>query len=93
VIYPPTGKTALILGATGATGKHLLRQLLASPEYTRVGEFGRRVTAAQDLPADHSKLEQHPLDFEKLSTTDDQGLKAGKWDVVFVTYVKLYLNN
>lgn len=35
--------SVLVLGATGAVGKHILSGLLASPEYTRVGEFGRRV--------------------------------------------------
>jgi hypothetical protein len=76
--YP--GKSALIIGATGATGQHLLRYLLSSPEYTRVAEFGRRLTSTSD-----PKLEQHTLDFEKLGA-DDQGLKAGRWDVVFLTY-------
>jgi oxidoreductase len=74
------GKSALIIGATGATGQHLLRYLLSSPEYTRVTEFGRRLTSTSD-----PKLEQHTLDFEKLGA-DDQGLKAGRWDVVFLTY-------
>jgi len=42
--------SALVLGATGAVGKHILSGLLASPEYTRVGEFGRRVTAVESPP-------------------------------------------
>jgi hypothetical protein len=78
------GKSALILGSTGATGKHVLKEVLASPEYTRVGEFGRRVTSEKDLPADHAKLEQHTIDFDKLTAGGDEGLKAGKWDVVII---------
>ncbi|KAJ6624715.1 hypothetical protein B0H10DRAFT_2430762 [Mycena sp. CBHHK59/15] len=31
------GQTALILGATGQVGGHLLKELLASPHFTRVG--------------------------------------------------------
>ncbi|KAI0792864.1 hypothetical protein C8Q75DRAFT_731445 [Abortiporus biennis] len=75
-------KSALILGATGATGRHLLRELLQSPNFTRVGEYGRKVTSAADITAGKEKLEQRVIDFEQL---DQAGLKDGKWDVVFIT--------
>jgi oxidoreductase len=78
-----TGKSALLLGGTGAVGKKLLAELLASDEWTRVGEYGRRVTApSADADAAPSKLEQKTIDFEAL---DGAGLKDGRWDVVFVT--------
>lgn len=79
-------KSALIIGATGATGKHLLKELLASNDYSRVGEYGRRVTPADQLggASTGSKLEQKVVDFEKIG---EAGLKEGKWDVVFITYV------
>ncbi|KIJ65452.1 hypothetical protein HYDPIDRAFT_110522 [Hydnomerulius pinastri MD-312] len=78
------GKSALLLGATGATGKKLLGELLASNEWTRVGEYGRRVTEQTDLPSGQKpgKLEQKTIDFENL---DAARLKDGRWDVVFVT--------
>lgn len=80
-----TGKSALLIGATGAVGKHVLRELLASKEFTRVGEYGRRVTPKEQFSGiDSSKLEQKTINFESL---EDAGLKDGKWDVVFVTYV------
>ena len=79
-----SGKSALIIGATGAVGKNLLRELVASSEFTRVGEYGRRVTPKDKLGEGSSKVEQKAIDFEKL---DEAGLKDGKWDVVFVTYV------
>ena len=79
-----SGKSALIIGATGAVGKNLLRELVASSEFTRVGEYGRRVTPNDKLGEGSSKLEQKAIDFEKL---EEAGLKDGKWDVVFVTYV------
>ena len=80
-------KSALILGATGQTGRHLLRELIGSPTFTRVCEAGRRVTPAADLPAEgREKLEQKVVDFERI---DEAGLKEGQWDVVFVTCVKL----
>jgi len=77
-----SGKSALIIGATGATGKHLLRDLLASKDFTRVGEYGRRVTPAEQLGGTQAKLEQKVIDFERVQ---DAGLKEGKWDVVFIT--------
>jgi hypothetical protein len=78
-------KSALILGATGQTGRYLLRELIASPTFTQVCEAGRRVTSTADLPAQASgKLEQKVIDFERL---DESGLKEGKWDVVFVACV------
>jgi oxidoreductase len=84
---PKAAKSALILGATGQTarGRYLLRELIASPTFTRVCEAGRRVTSTADLPARASgKLEQKVIDFERL---DESGLKEGKWDVVFVACV------
>ncbi|KAG2143780.1 uncharacterized protein EDB93DRAFT_1154730 [Suillus bovinus] len=77
-----TMSTALILGATGAVGKNLLRELLASDQWSKVGEYGRRVTPEADLPQNRGKLEQKTLDFENLQ---EAGLKDGRWDVVFVT--------
>ncbi len=58
-----------------------------SKDYTRVGEYGRRVT--QDIAEGKEKLEQKVINFEKL---EEAGLKDGKWDVVFITYVKDSLN-
>jgi len=76
-------KSALILGATGQTGRHLLRELIASPTFSRVCEAGRRVTPAEELPAHASgKLEQKVIDFERL---DEARLNDGNWDVVFIT--------
>ncbi|CAK5267361.1 unnamed protein product [Mycena citricolor] len=74
-------KTALIIGATGQVGGYLLKDLLSSPAYSKVGEYGRRVTKLDGLPATE-KLEQKTIDFEKL---DEAGLAEGKWDVVFIT--------
>ena len=75
-------KSALIFGATGQTGRHLLRELIASPTFTRVFEVGRRVTAAEDLPTQASgKLEQKVIDFDRL---EEVKLKEGRWDVVFI---------
>ena len=78
-------KTALIVGATGQTGRHLLRELIECPTFTRVCEVGRRVTPTEDLPAQASgKIEQKVIDFERL---EEEGLRDGQWDVVFIVCV------
>lgn len=79
-----SGRSALLLGATGAVGKKLLAELLASNEWNKIGEFGRSVTAPENMPPGQrdSRLEQKVIDFENL---DAAGLKDGRWDVVFVT--------
>ena len=80
----PAALSALIVGATGQTGRHLLQSLLASPDFTRVGEYGRNVTSASDIKTGKDKLEQKVINFDKIQ---EYGLKQGKWDVVFITYV------
>jgi len=72
--------TALLIGATGLIGKHLLPQLLESTHFTQVGEFGRRVTSFSE--SNPTKLQQRVIDFEKLS---EAGLKDGSWDVIYIT--------
>ncbi|KAK2462761.1 hypothetical protein APHAL10511_005279 [Amanita phalloides] len=74
--------SALLLGATGQVGQSVLKELLASSHFTRVGEYGRRVTKPDVIVTGKDKLEQKTIDFEKI---DQAGLKDGKWDVVFVT--------
>ncbi|KAF9525130.1 hypothetical protein CPB83DRAFT_909398 [Crepidotus variabilis] len=75
-------QSALIIGATGQVGRHLLQSLLVSPHYSRVGEYGRRVTPAEDIKEGKDRLEQKTIDFENLG---ESGLKDGKWDVVYIT--------
>jgi uncharacterized protein YbjT (DUF2867 family) len=53
--------TAIIVGASGLVGRHLLDQLLAAPEYDRVVSLGRR-----KLDVTHPKLEQRVVDFTAL---------------------------
>ncbi|KAH9479324.1 Protein FMP52, mitochondrial [Psilocybe cubensis] len=77
-----SSQTALIIGATGQTGRHLLQNLLASPHFSHVGEYGRRVTPTEEITTGKDKLEQKTIDFEKIS---ESGLKQKNWDVVFIT--------
>jgi uncharacterized protein YbjT (DUF2867 family) len=55
------GRTALLAGATGLVGGHLLTRLLASPEYARVIAVTRK-----RLAVEHPKLHQIVTDFDEL---------------------------
>lgn len=59
-------KKALIIGATGATGKELVNQLLADDEYHEVAIFVRK---APDIL--HPKLVVHLTDFDHLDKVAD----------------------
>lgn len=61
-------KTALLLGASGLVGNHLLQQLLESPHYGQVVAFGRR-----PLELQHPKLRQEILDFDNPDTSKIKG--------------------
>ena len=67
-------KTALIIGATGATGKDLVAQLLEDAAFDNVHIFVRR-----DVDLHHDKLHVHVVDFDKMDEWKDQ-LKG---DVLF----------
>ena len=54
---------ALIIGATGATGKDLVTQLLADDTYSEVHSFVRRAPSSA-----HPKLKSHVVDFEQPDT-------------------------
>jgi len=78
-----TSQTALLLGATGQVGQKILKELLSSQHFTKIGEFGRKVTVPESLPSQHKeKLVQKKIDFEKL---EEAGLAKEKWDVVFIS--------
>lgn len=55
-------RTAIILGATGLTGSHLLELLLDDSDYDCVKVFTR-----QKLKISHPKIEEHVVDLLKLS--------------------------
>jgi uncharacterized protein YbjT (DUF2867 family) len=54
-------RTALVAGATGLIGSHVLQLLLADDTWARVVTVGRRLT-----PNTHEKLEQRVLDLGEL---------------------------
>ncbi|AKT38125.1 oxidoreductase [Chondromyces crocatus] len=62
-------RIALLAGATGLIGGHLLRQLLDGGGYDRVISLGRRT-----LPDTHPRLEQRVVDFGALSAEAFEGV-------------------
>jgi len=59
-------RTALLAGATGLVGSHVLNLLLGDPAWSRVVTVGRRTA-----PQQHAKLEQRLLDLGELETVRD----------------------
>jgi uncharacterized protein YbjT (DUF2867 family) len=57
---PSTSKKALVLGASGLVGSHLLHQLLESKQYDQVVSLARR-----SLDIRHPKLIQETLNFDQ----------------------------
>ena len=53
---------ALILGATGATGKELVNELLKNPNFYKISVFGRRVPDIEN-----KKLFKYKIDFSELN--------------------------
>lgn len=54
---------ALVIGATGATGKELVNLLFESSDYSEVSIFVRRSTGKS-----HSKLTEHVVDFSEVNS-------------------------
>jgi uncharacterized protein YbjT (DUF2867 family) len=62
------GRTALVVGATGAIGSELLQALLASEHYGQIHCVGRRLPQIE-----HEGLEGHLVDFEQLQDFSPEG--------------------
>ncbi len=67
-------KTALVIGATGLTGKFITRYLLAAEVYDKVITFTR-----QAVDEEHPKLTNHVVDFDAV----DEWAKLLKGDDLF----------
>jgi uncharacterized protein YbjT (DUF2867 family) len=57
------GRIALVAGANGLVGSHLVDLLLAAPDYTRVYALSRR-----PLPREHARLANRIVNFERLES-------------------------
>ena len=74
---------ALIIGATGATGKDLVKVLLQDPDYTEVVIFVRRKSGLT-----HPKLLEIVTDFDKLETVSGH-IKGDVWFSCLGTTLKV----
>lgn len=63
---PASTRTALLAGATGLVGSHVLEELLADPTWARVVTVGRRATDRH-----HEKLEQRIVDLSAIEAHSD----------------------
>lgn len=59
-------RTALVAGASGLVGGHVLRRLLEDKDYERVTSFGRH-----ELPLTAKKLAQRVVDFDRVAEVGD----------------------
>ena len=66
-----TQKSALVLGATGLVGRHLLNQLLLSPQYESITCLVRKPLASAGYSDPFNKLKPVVIDFEQFQ--DYQG--------------------
>jgi len=70
-------KSALVLGATGETGREVLNKLVATPAYGKIVSVGRRLI---DLPEEEGfkRVEQKVVNFDKLDefAADFNGIDA-----------------
>ena len=73
---------ALIIGATGATGKDLVQVLLKSPEYTEIVVFVRRATGLTN-----PKLTEVITDFDNLEKVADR-IRGDVWFSLLGTTLK-----
>ncbi|MCX7167405.1 MAG: NAD(P)H-binding protein [Rhodocyclales bacterium] len=76
-------RIAVLLGASGATGKKLLPLLLDNPGYSKVIALGRRETGIR-----HPKLENRLVDFDDL-TSALKGVKVDDCYCTFGTTIKI----
>jgi len=63
---PTPARTALVAGASGLVGRHVVHLLLEDPAYARVTVLARR-----ELPLSHKKLEQQVVSFDRLAQIAD----------------------
>ena len=59
-------KTAIVIGATGLVGQELVKQLIATDEYSKIKLFVRK-----SIHFDSSKIEIHQVNFDQINDWKD----------------------
>lgn len=72
-------RAALVVGATGLVGGHVLARLVADDRWSRVVVLTRRA-----IDGAATKVTEHIVDFEALATSDGRGVALDSIDDVFV---------
>lgn len=75
---PVTDQRAMLAGATGLIGRHLLAALLAAPQWSEV-----RVLARREIAHNDPKLSVTALDFDSLPTLSDRDPALFDVDAIF----------
>jgi len=57
---------AVVVGASGACGKSLIKELVECPKYSRITTLGRKELQLTEEAKKSGKIEQHVIDMEKL---------------------------
>lgn len=70
-----SSQTAVVFGASGLVGSHVVQKLLAEEAFTTV-----RILVRKQLPFEHPKLEQQIVDF---ANYEEYKNKIGKGDCIF----------
>lgn len=72
-------RAALVVGATGLVGGHLLARLVADDRWSRVVVLARRA-----IDGAATKVTEHIVDFESLATSEGRGVALESIDDVFL---------
>jgi len=72
------GRSAVVIGGTGATGQYLVYYLLRSPEWSKVTAFTRREISLKDLQTNIDVSKEQELTEEQLNKLTQHTIDMGK---------------
>jgi len=81
---------ATIIGASGAVGSALVKELLASSHCSKLVSFGRRTKEEFKDYAGSEKLTQHVIDLDKIEEEVSSELKGIKTNTLLTKFLDYY---